>query len=106
MKPKLTAHQQQERHWRDVVVAKRWLIFHGATRSAIRQFRDLRKASGAEVIFGGTEQSTRWRNPMGKSGRSNRKGRPNKRTKRLMKVEEKRRRNASRRKSVRGYLSK
>ena len=28
---------------------------------------------------------------MGKSGRSNRKGRPNKRTKRLMKVEEKRR---------------
>ena len=49
MKPKLTAHQQQERHWRDVVVAKRWLIFHGATRSAIRQFRDLRKASGAPI---------------------------------------------------------
>jgi hypothetical protein len=63
-------------------------------------------ATAPYLSLGGTEQSTRWRNPMGKSGRSNKKGRPNKRTKRLMKVEEKRRRNASRRKSVRGYLSK
>ena len=63
-------------------------------------------ATAPYLSLGGTEQSTRWRNPMGKSGRSNKKGRPNKRTKRLMKLEEKRRRNASRRKSVRGYLSK
>jgi len=58
-------------------------------------------ATAPYLSLGGTEQSTRWRNPMGKSGRSNKKGRPNKRTKRLMKLEEKRRRNASRRKSVR-----
>src|SRR6516165_7199469 len=58
-------------------------------------------ATAPYLSLGGTEQSTRWRKPMGKEWRTNKKGRPEKRTKGLMKLKKERRRNASRRKSVR-----